>query len=162
VVAAGVERAGNRVAYFAGRAGNERSHWPDPRAEGTISAVPVVATSLRAERQRRARRNARLVGLAGFLAAAALPIVLWHDAIGLMASGFRFDAPILAGWLGYGLIAAALAFFVPVLVSIGRKPNDRLYPRSRNALMGWGISCYVLGMALAVQVGTIARGLSGH
>ena len=103
-----------------------------------------------------------MVGFVGFLAAAALPIVLWHDAIGLMARGFRFDAPILAGWLGYGLIAAALAFFVPVLISIGRKPNDRLYPRSRNALMGWGISCYVLGMALAVQVGTIARGLSGH
>ena len=125
--------------------------------------MPASARSVRAQRERRARRNARLVGLGGFLAAAALPLVLWHRAIALMASDFRIDPRYLVtGWLGYGLIALGLVFFVPVLLSIGRKPDSRLYPRSRNALVGWGVSLYVLGMALAVQVGTIARGLSGH
>src|ERR687885_2560731 len=119
--------------------------------------------SQRARRQQRARRNARLVGLAGFVGALALPIVLWHRAIGLIASDFRFDANyLLTGWLGYALIAAGLLFLVPVLLSIGRSPESRLYPRSRNALLGWGVSCYLLGLALAVQVATIARGAAGH
>jgi hypothetical protein len=118
--------------------------------------------SMRADRQRRARRNARLVGMAGFLAAAALPIVLWHRAIELIASDFRFEAHyLLTGWLGYGLIAAGLLFFIPVMLSIGRTPQSRLYPRSRNALFGWGISCYLLGIALAVQVAAIANGVGG-
>ena len=119
--------------------------------------------SLRAERQRRARRNARLVGLAGFLGAAALPVVLWHRAIALVASDFRIEVHYLVtGWLGYGLIAIGLLFLVPVLFSIGRTPQSRLYPRSRNALLGWGVSCYLLGIALAVQVAAIANGVSGH
>jgi hypothetical protein len=110
-----------------------------------------------AERQRRARRNARLVGLAGFLGAAALPALLWHRAIALVASDFRLEANYLVtGWLGYALIAVGLLFLLPVLFSIGRAPDSRLYPRSRNALMGWGVSCYLLGVALAVQVAAIA------
>ena len=117
----------------------------------------------RAQRERRARRNARLVGLAGFAAAAALPIALWHRAISLVAEDFSLDFRYLVtGWLGYTLIAAGLLFFVPVLISIGRSPESRLYPRSRNALLGWGVSCYLLGMAVAVQVAAISRGLSGH
>ncbi len=119
--------------------------------------------SRRAERQRRARRNARLVGLAGFAAAAALPIVLWHRAIALIASDFRLDAHYLVtGWLGYGLIAGGLLFLIPVLLSIGRTPDSRLYPRSRNALFAWGVSCYLLGIALAVQVAAIMNGVSAH
>jgi hypothetical protein len=118
---------------------------------------------VRARRERRARRTARLTGLAGFLGAAALPFVLWHRAIWLIAGDFRIDANyLLTGWLGYALIGAGLLFFVPVLISIGRHPESRLYPRSRNALLGWGVSCYLLGMAIAVQVATIARGVSGH
>jgi len=118
--------------------------------------------SKRAERQRRARRNARVVGLAGFAAAAALPIVLWHRAIEMIASDFRLDARYLVtGWLGYSLIAAGLLFLVPVLLSIGRTPSSRLYPRSRNALFGWGVSCYLLGIALAVQVAAITGGVGG-
>ena len=120
------------------------------------------ARSIRAQRERRARRNARLVGLAGFCAAAALPWILWHRAITLIASDFRLDLNyLLTGWLGYGLIALGLLFFVPVLVSIGRSPESRLYPRSRNAYMGWGVSCYLLGIAIAVQVAAIAEGLTG-
>src|SRR3954454_6920660 len=94
--------------------------------------------SQRARRERRARRNARLVGLAGFLGAAALPFVLWHRAIAMIASDFRIDANyLLTGWLGYGLILLGLLILVPVLFSIGRNPESRLYPRSRNALLGW-------------------------
>ena len=113
--------------------------------------------------ERRARRNARLVGLAGFLGALALPIVLWHRAIAFVASDFRLDLDYLVtGWLGYGLIAAGLLILVPVLVSIGRHPESRLYPRSRNALAGWGVSFYLLGIVLAVQVAAIANGVAEH
>jgi hypothetical protein len=119
--------------------------------------------SERARRERRARRNARLLGLAGFLGAAALPLVLWHRPISMIAADFRLNANyLLTGWLGYTLIAAGLLFLVPVLLSIGRSPDSRLYPRSRNAYLGWGVSLYLLGLAIAVQVATIARGLSGH
>ena len=125
--------------------------------------MAVTVRSHRAERERRARRNARLVGLGGFLAAAALPVVLWHRAIALLAGDFRLEARYLVtGWLGYGLIAAGLLCFVPVLLSIGRKPDSRLYPRARNALAGWGVSFYLLGIALAVQVAAITGVSGGH
>ena len=104
-----------------------------------------------------------MVGLVGFLCAAALPFILWHRAIALIASDFRIDANyLLTGWLGYALIAFGLLILVPVLLSIGRHPESRLYPRSRNALLGWGVSLYLLGMAVAVQVAAIAAGQSGH
>ena len=125
--------------------------------------MATAARPERARRERRAHRNARLVALAGFLGAAALPVVLWHRAIALVATDFRIDAKyLISGWLGYGLILTGLLLFVPVLISIGRKPDSRLYPRSRNALLGWGVSLYLLGLAIAVQVATIARGASGH
>jgi hypothetical protein len=125
--------------------------------------VPQQLRSYRAERERRARRAARLVGLAGFLAAAAMPVVLWHRAIALMASDFRIDLRYLVtGWLGYALIAFGLVLLLPVLLSIGRKPDSPLYPHSRNALAGWGVSFYLLGIVLAVQVAAIAGGYSGH
>lgn len=104
------------------------------------------------------RRNARLVGLGGFLFAAALPPVLWHRAIAAVAEDFRFDLDYLSGWTGYALIAAGLLFFVPVVLSIGRTPASRLYPRSRNAYLAWGISLYILGFAIAVQVAAVTRG----
>jgi hypothetical protein len=130
---------------------------------GIIERVGGTRVSQRARRDRRARRNAQLLGLGGFLGAAALPFVLWHRPIAMIAHDFRFDANyLLTGWLGYGMIAAGLLFFVPVLLSIGRNPESRLYPRQRNALLGWGVSLYLLGIAIAVQVAAIARGLSGH
>ena len=52
-------------------------------------------------------------------------------------------------WLG--LIAA-----FPVVLSIGRTPDSRLYPRSRGALAGWGVSLYLLGALLVVQISAIA------
>ena len=103
------------------------------------------------------RRNARLVGLGGFLFAAALPPLLWHRAMAAVAEDFRFDLDYLSGWTGYTLIAAGLLFFVPVVLSIGRTPASRLYPRSRNAYLAWGISLYILGFAIAVQVAAVTR-----
>ena len=103
------------------------------------------------------RRTARWVGLAGFAAAVALPIVLWHRAIAIVASDFRLDLDYLVtGWTAYTLIAAGLLFSVPVVLSIGRRPGSRLYPRSRQAYAAWGVVLYLLGMLLASQVGQIA------
>ena len=116
----------------------------------------------RRSKQQIDRRTARLVGLGGFLCAAALPPILWHRAIAAVAHDFRMEVPYLTGWLAYGLIALGLLFFVPVLVSIGRRPDSRLYPRSRNAYAGWGVSCYLLGVALATQVAQIAAGPGGN
>ena len=113
----------------------------------------------RSEKQRLSRRNARLVGAAGFAGAALLPFVLWHRAISIVASDFRLEPSYLVtGWAGYGLMALGLLFLVPVVVSIGRVPGSRLYPRSRNAYVGWGVTLYVLGILLATQVAQIAHG----
>ena len=88
--------------------------------------------------------------------AAALPAVLWHRAIGAIASDFRLEVEYLVtGWTGYGLIGVGLLFLIPVVVSIGRSPESRLYPRSRNAYAGWGVVLYLLGVALASQVAAV-------
>lgn len=122
----------------------------------------MAVQGTRREKQRISQRNAQLVGLGGFIAAAAMPLVLWHKPIALIASEFRFEATyLLTGWTAYALMAAGLMFFVPVVVSIGRNPSWRWYPRARNAYAAWGISLYVLGVALAVQVAQIAGGPTG-
>ena len=113
----------------------------------------------RGKQHRRERRNARLLGGAGFLAAACLPVVLWHRAIALIAEEFRLEVEYLVtGWTGYALIALGLVFFLPVVLSIGRRPNSRFYPRSRGAYAGWGLSLYTLGLLLAAQVAVITDG----
>ena len=113
----------------------------------------------RSEKQRLSRRNSQLAGAAGFVLAALLPYALWHRAIGLVAEDFRFELDYLVtGWTGYGMMVAGLLFLVPVVVSIGRSPDSRLYPRARNAYVGWGLSLYVLGLGLASQVASITRG----
>ena len=115
--------------------------------------------STRSQKQRLSRRDAQLVGAAGFLAAALLPIALWHRAISIVASDFRLELEYLVtGWTAYGLIALGLTFLVPVVLSIGRTPESRLYPRSRNAYVAWGLTLYLLGIMLATQVAQIARG----
>jgi hypothetical protein len=99
------------------------------------------------------RRQKQLLGLFGFACAAALPWALWHRAIEVMASDFRLDVDyLLTGWLGYALIALGLLCLLPVAWSAGRNPGSRLYPRFRNAYMGWGLSLYLMGFAVAAQV----------
>jgi hypothetical protein len=113
----------------------------------------------RSEKQRLSQRNARLVGASGFLLAACMPYVLWHRAIGIVASEFRLDLDYLVtGWMGYGLMGLGLGFLVPVVASIGRHPQSRFYPRSRNAYAAWGTVLYLLGVMLASQVAQISHG----
>jgi hypothetical protein len=82
--------------------------------------------------------------LFGFLCAAVLPVALWHHAIGAVAEDFRLEPGYLTGWSGFGLIALGLVLMLPLVVSAR--------PRFRNVYMGWGVSLYVLGLALASQV----------
>jgi hypothetical protein len=110
----------------------------------------------------RSHGKARVLGWAGLLAALLTPIALWHRAIWLIADDFRIELEYLVtGWTAYSLIAVGLLFFLPVVISIGRDPNSRLYPRSRNAYIGWGAVLYTLGMSLASQVAQIAQGPAG-
>jgi hypothetical protein len=105
----------------------------------------------------RRRREARWLGAIGFLIAAALPIVLWYRAIGLIAAAFTMDATYFTGLVPWLLMLAGLLFFVPVAWSAGRSPDSRWYPRARNAYAGWGITLYLLGFALATQVAQIQQ-----
>ena len=77
----------------------------------------------------------------------------------MIAEDFRLEPEYLVtGWTAYMLIALGLLFFLPVVISIGRRPESRLYPRSRGAYVGWGVSLYTLGIMLAAQVAVIAEG----
>jgi hypothetical protein len=110
----------------------------------------------RALQEQRRRRQAQLAGLVGFFAAASLPWVLFSRVIGDIASQFRWDVKYLVSeWSPWALIAIGIAFFVPVAFSIGRDPEHALYPRARSAYFGWGITLYILGVALASQVATL-------
>jgi hypothetical protein len=108
----------------------------------------------------RARKHVAVVGL---LAAAAWPPIVWHQAMLAVADDFRLDVNyLLTGWLAYGLMALGLLLAIPVVYSIGRDPESRFYPRSRNAYFGWSVSTYVLGAALACQVGEIVAAPAVH
>jgi hypothetical protein len=99
----------------------------------------------------------RLLGLAWFIGALAFPVVAWHGVAERLAARFRMDLGYLvSAWGGFALIALGLLCFVPVLVSAGRNPESRLYPRNRAALIGWGTSLYLLGVGLTVQVAQLA------
>ena len=76
-------------------------------------------------KQRISRRRAKASGLLGFAAAAALPVVLWHHAIGLLASGFHPTIYyFVTGWTPFGLMALGLLLFVPVVSSNKTWPLD--------------------------------------
>jgi hypothetical protein len=114
-------------------------------------------------KQRIDRRQARAVGAAGFVAALALPIVLWHHAIGLLAAGFQPTIYyLIAGCTPFALIALGLILLVPVVHSIGLSSYAPAYPRHRNVYAGWGTTLYLLGLGLASQVAAISHGLSPH
>ena len=117
--------------------------------------------SLRAESARRARRRARRVGAAGFLLAAVLPVVLWHRVIGGIASEFRLDLRYLVtGWAPWVLMLMGLGCFVAVLARDWRDPDRRFYAPGSGALMGWGVTLYLLGFLLATQVAQIVGELA--
>jgi MFS family permease len=98
---------------------------------------------------------ARRSALVGFILAATLPVMLWHRALEVVASDFRLEPGYLVtGWSGYGLIAVGLLCMAPVAVTSGFQPERR--PRRRKAYLGWGLSLYLLGAALATQVAAVA------
>ena len=129
-----------------------------------VERLPHRRDSFWAERDRRRaseadpvrRRQARTVAAIGFLAAVALPIALWHRVVADIASEFRLDAHYLVSeWSPWVLIVVGLGLCLPVAWSAGIDPESRWYPRARNAYAGWGISLYLLGLALGVQVAAI-------
>jgi len=117
--------------------------------------------SPRAESARRARRRARRVGAAGFLLAAVLPVVLWHRVIGGIASEFRLDLRYLVtGWAPWVLMLMGRGCFVAVMARDWRAPDRRFYAPGSGALMGWGVTLYLLGFLLATQVAQIVGELA--
>jgi hypothetical protein len=106
---------------------------------------------------RESSARARRVGVATLLIATALPALLFHRLIKDIASEFRLDAVyLMAEWAPWALIAAGLAFAVPVVWSAGRDPDSRWYPRARKAYAGWASVLYLLGMLLGLQVAAVA------
>ena len=82
-------------------------------------------------------------------------MLLWHRAMTAEASRFSLDWRYLSGWTPWILIGLGVCFFVPVAVSAGLSPASRYYPRGRKAYLGWGTTLYLLGFALATQVGQL-------
>ena len=85
----------------------------------------------------------------GLVAAAAIPL----DASGTCWTTLRpRSSPtrnwLLTGAIGFALMCGGLLVSLPVVLSIGRTPDSRLYPRSRSSLAGWGVSLYLLGTLL--------------
>ena len=105
--------------------------------------------------------SARRSGPVVFVAAAALPVVLWHRVIADIASQFRLEPTyLLTGWTCWALMALGLLCLVPAALADWRDRRRRFYRRGTGAWYGWGITLYLLGFALATQVAQIADGLS--
>jgi hypothetical protein len=105
----------------------------------------------------RSRRGERILALLGLIAAGAVPAVLYRDLLSQVWHNFNLNAGYIAfGASGFTLMALGLLASFPVALSIGRNPDSRLYPRSRGALAGWGVSLYLLGIMLVIQIGAIA------
>jgi hypothetical protein len=106
----------------------------------------------------RGKRGERLFALAGLIAAGVAPVYLYRALISDLMEGFSLEfSYIVFGISGFALIALGLLVNLPVVLSIGRDPESRLYPRSRAALAGWGTSLYLLGALLVIQIGAIAQ-----
>ena len=115
----------------------------------------------RLERERMARRRARRVGAVGFVGAAALPVVLWHEVIGDIASEFELTPRYLVtGWSPWLLMLAGLACLGWAGVQEWRDRARRFSTSGTAAWFGWGVTLDLLGFALATQVAQIAQGLS--
>ncbi len=109
----------------------------------------------RQERIERGRRQARWLGAGGFVLAAVLPVVLFGRVVAVLAEQPRLELQYVTGWLPWVLLAAGLAFLLPVAWSAGLHPDSRFFPRARAAYAGWGVTLYLLGLALAWQVAAV-------
>jgi hypothetical protein len=120
-----------------------------------------MAAGSRLQRERAQRRSARRTGAAGFLLAAGLPVLLWRDVIAAIASQFHLDVRYLVtGWSPWFLMAAGLVCLAIAGAIDWRDRDRRFYGPGSAAWVGWGISLYLLGFALATQVAQIADSLS--
>ena len=119
---------------------------------------PVAAPRRRPlGRDEAARRRSRRVGAVGFLLAAALPVVLWHDLVAEIASAYELEwTYLVSGWTPWVLMALGLLCFVPVAIADLRHRDSRFHPPATAAWSGWGVTLYLLGFALATQVAQIA------
>jgi hypothetical protein len=105
--------------------------------------------------------SARRSGPVVFVAAAALPVLLWHRVVADIASQFRLEpAYLLSGWTCWLLMALGLACLVPPAIADWRHRDGRFHRPGTGAWYGWGVTLYLLGFALATQVAQIADGLS--
>lgn len=117
-----------------------------------------MAVGSRRQRELAARRRARWTGAAGFLLAAALPVLLWRDVIAGIASEFHLEPRYLVtGWSPWVLMALGLACCLVAAVLDWRNRSRRFYGPTGGAWVGWGVSLYLLGFALATQVAQIAE-----
>ena len=98
-----------------------------------------------------------MLGVVGLVAAGAVPAWMFRDLLAQVASSFQPDINwLLTGAIGFALMGAGL---LPASRSCCRSAaprTSRLYPRSRGTLAGWGVSLYLLGAMLLVQIGAIA------
>ena len=117
-----------------------------------------MAAGTRQERLEHGRRQARWLGALGFLLAAALPVVLFHRVVALLAEQPALTVHYLSGWVPWFLLAVGLLFLLPVAWSAGMDPESRYFPRARTAYAGWGVTLYLLGLLLAWQVWAVQDG----
>jgi hypothetical protein len=114
----------------------------------------------RLQREQAARRRARRTGAVGFAGALGLPVLLWHGTVAGIASEFHLDARyLIAGWAPWALMALGLLCLAIAGIVDWRTRDRRFYRPGSAAWVGWGVSLYLLGFALATQVAQIADSL---
>src|SRR5437763_14407366 len=88
--------------------------WPQPRPRRRARVRPGRRAPVAqiVARDRRRRRQARLVGAGGFLVAATPPAVLFHRVIVDIASVFRIDLRYFVAWTPRVLLVPGLAFLL--------------------------------------------------
>jgi hypothetical protein len=119
-----------------------------------------MAAGNRLHQQQAAARRARRTGAVGFVAALALPILLWHRVIAAIAAEFHPDPRyLIAGWAPWTLMALGLVCLLVAGIIDWRERSRRFYSAGSRAWVGWGLSLYILGFALATQVAQIADSL---
>ncbi len=88
------------------------------------------------------------------------PILLWHRTVSAIASEFHLEARyLITGWAPWALMAVGLVCLATAGISDWRTRDRRFYRPGSGALVGWGLSLYLLGFALATQVAQIADSL---
>ena len=109
-------------------------------------------------RDERSRFKAQIVGAFGVVAAAILPVALWHHVIGVILGEFEFSlryfATALMPWI---LMVLGVLCAIPLAVSELRDRERRFHRAGGHAWAGWGVTLYLLGFGLASQVAQITE-----